>query len=82
MDSIDPKCQTLKEDYDKCFNQWFKKYLMGIKGNECRALAQKYQACVRGAIAEQMIDIHAADEFVLGTDKEMKPPTGHAKSSK
>ena len=81
MESIDAKCQKLKDDYDKCFNQWFKKYLRGVPGNECRGLAQKYQACVRGAIAEQMIDINAADEFVLGTDKEKKPPKTDSKKS-
>lgn len=48
MNSLSPKCQEAKEKYDACFNNWFsEKFLKGQNENECEALFQEYQSCVK-----------------------------------
>lgn len=48
MNSISPECQELKEKYDACFNKWFsEKFLKGNTKDECSALFEVYQECVK-----------------------------------
>ena len=48
MNSISPECQELKEKYDSCFNKWFsEKFLKGNTKDECGALFEVYQDCVK-----------------------------------
>lgn len=48
MNSISPECQELKEKYDACFNKWFsEKFLKGNTKDECGALFEVYQDCVK-----------------------------------
>jgi TRIAP1/MDM35 family protein len=49
MSSISPSCQTLKDEYDGCFNSWFTEhYLKGdTSADMCTNLFKKYQACVK-----------------------------------
>lgn len=47
MNSLSPKCQKAKEEYDACFNNWFsERYLKGHTTNECEPLFRIYQKCV------------------------------------
>ncbi|KAK2156385.1 hypothetical protein LSH36_214g00003 [Paralvinella palmiformis] len=67
MNSVSPKCQQLKEDYDKCFNHWFTdKYLKGVKKEDCIDVFRSYQSCVKDAIKEKGINISEnTDEIKL-----------------
>ena len=49
MSSISPSCQTLKDEYDACFNSWFSEhYLKGdTTADMCTNLFKKYQACIK-----------------------------------
>ncbi len=49
MSSISPSCQTLKDEYDACFNSWFTEhYLKGdTTADMCTNLFKKYQVCIK-----------------------------------
>jgi len=49
MNSISPECQELKDQYDACFNRWFKeKFLKGLTDDKsCADLFADYQSCVK-----------------------------------
>jgi len=81
MNSISEECQKLKEQYDECFNGWFKDtFLRGGTQDTCKPLFQAYQECVKKAIKDRKIDLWEIEKDVLGTDKEQKPkPTEQEK---
>lgn len=50
MDSIAPECTDNKNEYDKCFMDWFSKgYLKGDTElpTSCGHLFEKYQECLK-----------------------------------
>lgn len=49
MNSISPECQDLKNQYDDCFNKWFKDhFLNGTTDNRmCSTIFGSYQDCVK-----------------------------------
>ena len=48
MNSISEECQELKNQYDACFNKWFReKFLKGDTNNTCCDIFVKYQNCVK-----------------------------------
>ena len=65
MDSIDTSYNIVKQDYDKCFHEWYKqKYLTGHwEPNEepCSELFKLYQQCLRGALVRKNMD---TDEMI------------------
>ena len=70
MNSLDYKCNNLKQKYDSCFNLWFSdKFLKGESN-----LFVLYRDCVREAIKKQNINLSEIDKRVLGTSEEKQPP--------
>ena len=70
MNSLDHKCNNLKQKYDSCFNLWFSdKFLKGESN-----LFVLYRDCVREAIKKQNINLSEIDKRVLGTSEEEQPP--------
>lgn len=58
MESIDPDCTKLKQEYETCFYAWYsEKFLKGQggeAGNECQELFRRYRTCLEvggGALA-------------------------------
>lgn len=49
MSSISPACQTLKDEYDACFNSWFSEHFLkgDTKTDMCTNLFKQYQACIK-----------------------------------
>jgi len=49
MNSISSDCQDLKNQYDTCFNRWFRdKFLKGhVEDAACSELFKSYQLCVK-----------------------------------
>lgn len=49
MNSLSRDCQQMKENYDNCFNKWFKEEF--LKGNDddsaCAELFKSYQECLK-----------------------------------
>lgn len=75
MDSVGEECRELKKKYDDCFNEWFGKYLEGKTTSGCQDIFREYRQCVHKVLASKGIDVDEAYKKVLGTDKEMKPPS-------
>lgn len=53
MQSIDPRCQELKNAYDECFNKWFQdKFLKGNTKDYCAPLLKSYRECINVCILD------------------------------
>jgi len=75
MNSISQECQQLKNDYDHCFNKWFRdKFLRGVKEDECKELFKAYQVCVKKGIREKGINLEEVERNILGTEHEKTTP--------
>ena len=80
MNSIGPECTSLKQEYDKCFNRWFREYyLKGKTEDICSEVFYKYQTCVRKAMADQGMDLTELEQSILGTPKEKQAPEDSSK---
>ena len=76
MNSLSPECTSLKHEYDKCFNYWFREhYLKGDLTDICADIFKKYQACVKNAMKEQGMDFTEFEKSILGTSQEKQAPT-------
>lgn len=80
MNSIGPDCTLLKQEYDKCFNHWFREYyLKGKTEDVCAKAFSKYQNCVKKAMVEQGMDLTELEQTILGTPKEKQAPDDSSK---
>ncbi|XP_050533414.1 TP53-regulated inhibitor of apoptosis 1-like [Daktulosphaira vitifoliae] len=59
------ECNTLREDYEKCFKGWFKdKYLKGSNDDlVCSRLLKNYTHCVKSAMNERGIDVEELRQY-------------------
>jgi len=70
MNSIDPKCNELKWQYDECFQQWLSgEYLNNNKKFPenfvpCEKFAAPYQACVQAHLDNEGIKLSDTIESV------------------
>lgn len=56
MESIAPECTPLKQKYETCFNDWFKKFLQGDNKipDECQEIYTSYQRCLKPKIDQEL----------------------------
>ncbi|KII72979.1 TP53-regulated inhibitor of apoptosis 1-A [Thelohanellus kitauei] len=59
MPSISPECNVAKDDYDSCFENWYKNdFLNGNKNIEvCQELLDKYRECVQKVLKDKHIEV-------------------------
>jgi len=78
MNSLSPECTPLKQEYDKCFNYWFREhYLKGDHTDICAEIFKKYQGCVKNAMKEQGMDFTELEKSILGTANEKQAPSNN-----
>ncbi|CAL2032746.1 unnamed protein product [Caenorhabditis brenneri] len=76
MSSIFPECDQLKQIYDKCFTEFFQKFITPnyrhqYAVNPCERLHEVYKRCVEERLATQRpfeIDLNEIRKEYLNTD--------------
>ncbi|GMR37349.1 hypothetical protein PMAYCL1PPCAC_07544, partial [Pristionchus mayeri] len=76
MPSIFPECDQLKQIYDKCFTEFFQKYIAPnfrhqYAVNPCERLHEVYKECVEESLQKKRpfdIDLEEVRKDVLNTE--------------
>lgn len=74
MDSYHEPCNKIKEEYEKCFSNWFSRcYMKGdYDDKKCAKKFEQYQLCLRRGMQEQNFDIDEVLKPYLGTERMKK----------
>lgn len=77
MPSIFPECDKLKQDYDKCFTQFFEKFIsaeISATANPCDRLHETYRYCIEKNLEKNKIydiDLNELRRDVLNTENDL-----------